>query len=361
MHSLKKKVVLIEDSPIALEILQRMLNSSPEIDVVGTARNGEEGLEVIIKTQPDVICTDLLMENMDGLELTRRVMAENPRPILVISNYVQKTDIDNVFRLLQAGVVDVFPKPATNSPTDYEKLKAALIAKIKVLSHMKVMSKRQYKPLPDSGELTTSELGLKTNLSKLMATSRVQMIGLGGSTGSLQTIQKILNQLPSDFPLPVICVLHVGEGVLSGLVKWLSSECALRVKVAEVMEFPSPGTVYFAPEKNHLELDSQGAFIYSRTIRGEKYCPSITVTFKSVANYYGRATAGVLLSGIGNDGAAGLQTISAAGGITIAQNENIMFGMVKEAISLNAVQNLLSIEDIAPFLMGILCEKSGGF
>lgn len=354
MYSLKKKVVLIEDSPVALEILQRMLNSSSEIDVVGTARNGEEGLAVIIKTQPDVICTDLLMENMDGLELTRRVMAEDPRPILVISNYVQKTDIDNVFRLLQAGAVDVFPKPATNSPTDYEKLKAALIAKIKVLSHMKVIPKRQYKQLPASCELTTSGSVSKTDSPRLMATSRVQIISLGGSTGSLQTIQKILNQLPSDFSLPVICVLHMGEGVLSGLVKWLSLECALRVKVAEVGEFPSPGTIYFAPEKNHLELNSQGAFIYSRVIPGEKHCPSITVTFKSVANYYGRATAGVLLSGIGSDGAEGLQTISQAGGITLAQNENAMFGMVKEAMSLNAVQHLLNIEEMVPYLLRIL-------
>ncbi len=353
MYSLKKKVVLIEDSPIALEILQRMLNSSSEIDVVGTARNGEEGLEVIIKTQPDVICTDLLMENMDGLELTRRVMAENPRPILVISNYVQKTDIDNVFRLLQAGAVDIFPKPATNSPTDYEKLKAALIAKIKVLSNMKLVPKRQYNQLA-STELTTSRSVSQTDSPRLMATSRVQIISLGGSTGSLQTIQKILNQLPSNFPLPVICVLHMGEGVLSGLLKWLSSECALRVKVAEIGEFPSPGIIYFAPEKNHLELDSQGAFIYSQALPGEKHCPSITVTFKSVADYYGKTTAGVLLSGIGSDGAEGLQTISQAGGITLAQNENAMFGMVKEAISLNAVQHLLNIEEMTSFLLRIL-------
>src|SRR4028118_2117687 len=136
------KVVLVEDSSVALEILQRLLNSSPEVEVVGTARDGLEGLEVITRTKPDVICTDLLMENMDGLELTKRVMAEDPRPILVISNFVQKADVDNVFRLLQAGAADVFPKPSTDSPTDYEQLKAALVTKIKVLSNMKVAAKR---------------------------------------------------------------------------------------------------------------------------------------------------------------------------------------------------------------------------
>src|SRR4028118_1450981 len=138
-----KKVVLVEGSPVALEILQRLLNSSPEVDVVGTARNGVEALEVITRTKPDVICTDFMMESMDGLELTKRVMAEDPRPILVISNFVQKTDVDNVFRLLQAGVSDVFPKPTTDSPTDYERLKSALVTKIKILSNMKVSQRRQ--------------------------------------------------------------------------------------------------------------------------------------------------------------------------------------------------------------------------
>ena len=154
----QKKVVLVEDSPIALEILQRLLNSSPEVAVVGTARDGEEGLEVITKTQPDVICTDLMMENMDGLELTKRVMAQDPRPILVISNFVQNTDIDTIFRLLQAGAADVFPKPTTGSPTDYEKIKAALIAKIKVLSSMNVAAKpqQQKQPLTPPGSPTTS-------------------------------------------------------------------------------------------------------------------------------------------------------------------------------------------------------------
>lgn len=192
------KVVLVEDSPVALEILQRLLNSSPEVDVVGTARNGAEGLEVINRTRPDVICTDFHMENMDGLELTKRVMADDPRPILVISNFVQKTDIDNVFRLLQAGAADVFPKPSTDSPTDYDRLKSALIAKIKVLSSMKVTQRRQQQPLTGSVKPITSgafsgNQPLMTNVS-----SRVKVISIGASTGGLQAIQKIVCQLPGN-------------------------------------------------------------------------------------------------------------------------------------------------------------------
>jgi len=134
----KIRVVLIEDSIVALEILQRLLNSSNEVEVVGTATDGVEGLEVIAKTQPDVICTDLQMQRMDGLEFTKAVMERFPRPVLVISNAVQPTDVDNIFNLMQAGALDFFPKPTTGTATDYEKLKDTLVTKIKVLASKRV-------------------------------------------------------------------------------------------------------------------------------------------------------------------------------------------------------------------------------
>lgn len=134
----KIKVVLIEDSIVALEILQRLINSSTEAEVVGTATDGAEGLQVIARTQPDVICTDLQMPNMDGLEFTKRVMSEFPRPILVISNAVHPTDVDNIFNLMQAGALDFFSKPTSGTATDYQKLRDTLITKIKVLASKRV-------------------------------------------------------------------------------------------------------------------------------------------------------------------------------------------------------------------------------
>ena len=128
------KVVLVEDSTVALEILHRLLDSSPEVEVVGTAQDGLQGLAVIAQTKPDVICTDLTMPNMDGLEFTKQVMAKFPRPVLVVSNYVHPSDVDNIFDLMSAGAVDFFPKPNAGTATDYEKLKGALITKIKVLA-----------------------------------------------------------------------------------------------------------------------------------------------------------------------------------------------------------------------------------
>ncbi|MEM1241375.1 MAG: response regulator [Cyanobacteria bacterium P01_H01_bin.26] len=132
------KVVLVEDSAIALQILQRLIDSSPEVDVVGTAQDGAEGLKVIAKTMPDVICTDLQMPRMDGLEFTEKVMSEFPCPILVVSNTVHPADVDNIFNLMQAGALDFFPKPTSGTAMDYEKLKNSLITKIRVLASKKV-------------------------------------------------------------------------------------------------------------------------------------------------------------------------------------------------------------------------------
>ncbi|SRR5579883_144797 len=351
MTTSKRKVVLVEDSPIALEILQGLLESSPEVDVVGTARNGVEGLEVINKTHPDVVCTDLFMENMDGLELTQRVMAESPRPILVISHFVGKKDFENVFRLLQAGAVDVFPKPTTDAPTDYTKVRDALITKIKILANMKLDTNRQRLSTCVESLPSSSLLGSIPQVTN--AVSGLQVIAIGASTGSLQSIQKILSQLPMNFSLPIMCTMHITEGFLAGLVNWLSCECPLKVKIAEVGETPAPRTVYFAPEKNHLELDVHGKFMYSRATVTQKYCPSITIMFKSLASYYGKTTAAVLLSGLGTDGSEGLQAISQVGGITIAQQEtgSALFGMVRQAHTLGAVQQMLGVEEIAPFLL----------
>jgi chemotaxis response regulator CheB len=131
------KVVLVEDSVVALEVLERLLNSSPDIDVVGTARDGADALRVIQQTKPDVICTDLQMPTMDGLEFTQKLMAQNPLPVLVISNAVHPNDVENIYSLMKAGALDFFPKPSSGSATDYEKIKSALVTKIKVLSTKK--------------------------------------------------------------------------------------------------------------------------------------------------------------------------------------------------------------------------------
>jgi two-component system, chemotaxis family, protein-glutamate methylesterase/glutaminase len=334
------KVLLVEDSLIALELLQRLLRSSPEVEVVGTARNGQEALELIPKVNPDVICTDLHMEPIDGLELTKQVMTRFPRPILVISNSVQEDDTKNIFGLLQAGAVDIFPKPTSGDYTEYEQVKHRLIAKIKMLSQVSVKAR--------SAAGTLGSIPDRTNDA-----GTFRAIAIGASTGGPQAIHKIITSLPPNFPVPIICAQHIGDGFLAGLISWLKEDSQLNVKVAQIGETPAPGTVYFAPERAHLEFDAQGKFIYSNFVTATGTCPSIDTLFRSVARIYGRSSVGMLLTGMGTDGVVGMEAISAAAGKTIAQDEQscLVFGMSKLAIAAGKVEHVMNLTEIAPFLV----------
>lgn len=359
------KVLLVEDSPIALEILQRLLQSSPDISVVGTASNGKEALEMIPKVQPNIICTDLHMKGMNGLELTQQVMAKFPRPILVISNSVQQQDTDNIFKLLQAGAIDVFPKPITGMPSDYERVKHQLINKLKILAGVSVFTRK----LPKENNIaiaTEKSFNCEQIITQnflpvdIDFASSIKIIAIGASTGGPQALHKIFSQLPNNFPLPIVCIQHISEGFLQGFVNWLDLECQLKVKIAQEGESPLPGTIYFGKESHHLELNSLNKFTYTTSNPVDGHCPSITVLFQSLAKYYGKKIASILLTGMGKDGVAGMQAIAAVGGLTVAQDEktSVVFGMPKEAIVRGVVDYVLPVQEIAPFFLKIVPGKT---
>ncbi|AOY82222.1 chemotaxis-specific protein-glutamate methyltransferase CheB [Moorena producens JHB] len=365
------RVLLVEDSPIALVALKRILNSSEQIEVVGEAGTGLEALNLIPKVQPDVICTDLHMPQMNGLELTSEVMALYPRPILVVSVSVQQEDTEQIFQLLDAGAVDILPKPSAGMTTDNHLLQQQLINKIKILSGVKVFTKNRKSILGtekqgSSGKGELPEMDYSTNQNQIGGVSQTgnlaafssnyyskpRVVVIGASTGGPQALNEIFTQLPSNFPLPVICVQHISLGFLEGFIDWLASSCPLSVQIAQPGDMPKPGRIYFPPEQQHLELDAMGRFICSDSEPLEGHRPSVTVTFKSVAKFYGKATVGILLTGMGRDGATGMQTIAEVGGLTIAQDEatSLVFGMPKEAIALGVVKQVLAIGAIAPRL-----------
>ena len=347
------KVYLVEDSPVALTILQRILSSSSEIKIIGTASNGISALKHIPHLQPDVVCTDFFMGKMDGLELTQKLMAQFPRPILVISDVVTANDTEKVDRLLDAGVVDVFPKPETGFIEDYEQQKEALINKLKVLSGVKVFSKVNY-PNFQSNSIKSHQH--QDRVEKSLCSPEItdyQIVAIGVSTGGPKALEKIISKLPADFPLPIVCTQHISIGFLNNLINWLSLVSQLKVKIAEIGEKPLPGTVYFAPEQYHLEIDSRGRLCYSQALSFNIHCPSATIMMQSLAKFYGKSMIGILLTGMGKDGVLGMEEIYRYGGLTIAQDEasSVIFGMPQEAINLGVVQKVLSIEEIAPFLL----------
>lgn len=345
------KVFLVEDSPVALNILQRILNSSPDIEVIGTANNGVKALQQIPQLKPDVVCTDLLMGKMDGLELTRNLMSEFPLPILVISDLVTDRDTQKIGQLLEAGVVDVFPKPETGFIKDYERQTNNLVNKLKILSGVKVFTKKINRN--NKTNLTESQ---SDRLQNKIHTTHYQIVAIGVSTGGPKAIQQIISQLPVDFPLPIVCTQHISVGFLNSLISWLSMETKLKVKVAQIGETPLPGTLYYAPEHYHLEIDRRGNFAYSSSPAVNNHRPSVTTMFQSIAQFYGSSVIAILLTGMGRDGVVGMQEIHQCGGLTIAQDKNssVIFGMPQEAIKLGIVDRVLSLEKIAPFLLNTI-------
>jgi two-component system, chemotaxis family, protein-glutamate methylesterase/glutaminase len=347
-------VLLVDDSLIALTILSRMLSTSPDIQVVGKARSGREALELIPRLQPAVICTDLHMPDMDGLELTKEIMGRFPRPILVVSSAVHPEDAHNVFSLLEAGAIDVLPKPHGGLAADERGIAQELIRKIKIISGVVALTRRQ-KILPGLGEP-------RARPSSPPSPPRSRIVAVGASTGGPQALRTILAQLPADFPAPVLCVQHISEGFLGGLVEWLATHCPMPVKIAQSGEQPLVGTIYFPQEGAHLEIDRGGRLLCSHKAPVDGHRPSVSATFKAVADYCGDGAIGVLLTGMGSDGAQGMQEIYEAGGITIAQNEesSVVFGMPKQAIALGAVKYVLPVNKIGFMLQELLVASRRG-
>jgi two-component system chemotaxis response regulator CheB len=347
------RVLLVDDSIITLAILKRILASAPEIQVVGTAINGQEALDIIPTLQPDVICTDLNMPVMDGLELTRAVMKKFPRPILVLSVSVQKEQTSNIFQLLEAGAIDVMAKPLGGVGMEYGLDARELIGKIKILAGVVVIRKHWKEPYataPSSG-----------NIMPLIKAAPLRIIGIGASTGGPQAFHEILTHLPGNLPVPVICVQHISEEFMQGLVDWLAPQCQLKIMTAETGIEPQPGTVYFPRGGSHLIVDSQGRLECTNGSIYDGHRPSVSVTFKSLAQHYGSEAAGVLLTGMGRDGVEGMLAIAQTGGTTIAQDEesSIVFGMPKEAIAANAARYVLPLPKIASALLKLLNQDTG--
>ncbi|MEO5340864.1 MAG: chemotaxis-specific protein-glutamate methyltransferase CheB [Magnetococcus sp. MYC-9] len=342
------RVLIVDDSPIARLVLTKMVNAASDMEVVGSAVNGEEALTLIPRLMPQVICTDLHMPKMDGLALTREVMARHPLPILVVSISVhQNSDDNNIFELLEAGAIDVFPKPRGGLESAGEALTQELATKIRILSGV-VPIRRHRAGLRSSGGDVTTTTGPLTARPRATAAPPA-LVAVGASTGGPQALLTIFSALPAKFPLPILCVQHISHGFLEEMVSWLNLHTPLMVQVAQVGEQPRPGHIYFPPEDRHLLVNDQGCFVMGAGTETDAHRPAVDQTFFSVAKCYQERGIGVLLTGMGRDGADGMLAITQAQGTTIAQDEGscVVFGMPKQAIDLGAVDKVLPINRIA--------------
>lgn len=341
----RTRVLLVDDSALTLAVLKRMLAPFADIEVVGTAGNGKDAIEMIPRVQPQVICTDLHMPVMDGLHLTKEIIAKYALPILVVTVSVEEGS-KNVFQLLEAGALDVLSKPLAGGDGASRAFAHELVMKIRILRVVKVLHKGS------SANPETSPAPSLTAHDSAVPRKPLRIVVIGASTGGPQSLRSILSGLPSDFPVPLVCVQHISEGFLQGLVAWLGSQCRLEVKIAWPGTAPRAGAVYFAPEGSNLEFDAGGRFVLSADPRDAGHWPSVTVTMRSAAQAFGSAAAAVLLSGMGNDGADGMRAVAQAAGVTIAQDKRscVVFGMPKAAIEMGAAQYVLSPAGISDLL-----------
>ncbi len=346
------RVLVVDDSSLQRNMLIGMLQADAGIEVVGWASNGEEAIVAVERLKPDLVTMDLRMPIMDGLTASERIMREHPTPILMVTGSVSRSNQGMITQALKAGVLGILAKPSATSPTAGDEF----VRMVKGLAQVRVRGRRR----TDSILKNQSSFTLQPRATIIQAVSpqleRVRVIGIAASTGGPPVLQTILTQLPSDFEIPVLIVQHIASGFARSLVDWLSPLCNIPVQLA-VPGTPLTAGIFIASD-THLTL-RKGMLSSSLEPAVSGHKPSATVLFRSLAQEFGAHALGVVLTGMGNDGAAGLADLKQAGGMVIAQDKtsSVIHSMPASAIALGISDAILNPEEIASTLAKLKLEK----
>lgn len=337
----KIKVLIVDDSILFQRMLRDNLSKDPMIEVIGVASNPYEARDMIVKERPDVMTLDLEMPRMGGLEFLRKLMPQMPIPTVVLT-----TLSDKVFDAMNAGAVDFVAKPTGQDRTHVENfIRSELVTKVKIASTVKVDKLKKVKP---EYRRTTGPI----------SNTKQKIIAIGASTGGTEAIFDVISKFEQDIP-GVVIVQHMPPGFTQMYANRLNSQCKVAVKEAQDGDKVVPGQVLIAPGDKHMRLKKVGG-VYSVECKvGEKvsgHCPSVDVLFKSVAESAGKDAIGVILTGMGKDGAAGLLQMRQAGALTVGQNQEscVVYGMPKEAYNCGAVLHQEHLDDIADRVYALL-------
>lgn len=338
MPGKRVRVLIVDDSPLFRDALREILDGDLEVEVVGTSVDGKQAVADTARLGPDVVTMDIHMPVMNGLDAIERIMAEHPTPILVLtSNASEKT----IFQALGRGALELMMKPTVwpGSRKEQDELRR----RVKLLATIRVMRLRP-KARP---EVTAVE-------RPPAPTAAGRVLAIAGSTGGPQALHRILSSFPAGFPTGVVAVQHISEGFAVGLAEWLDNECAIRVRLARNGDRVAPGLALIAPEGFHLRLSGKnGEVVLDDSPPLDGHRPSATLLFRTAAHVFGSRAIGVILTGMGRDGAEGLRDIYRYGGTTIAQDQSssVVFGMPKAAIELGVVNAVLPLDEIPWALM----------
>ncbi|GEJ55402.1 chemotaxis-specific protein-glutamate methyltransferase CheB [Anaeromyxobacter diazotrophicus] len=340
------RVLVAEDSLTIRKRLVEVLAQDPEIAVIAEAEDGKQAIELCERLRPDVVTLDMMMPVMTGVAAAEHIMAYCPTPILVVSASTNRGELYRTYDALAAGAIDVLDKPRGDElDGDWEaRLRATvkLVARIKVITHLR-------------GRFSGSARGRPAATPVFPSAGRppLEVLALGGSTGSPGAVVEILRALPRGFRLPVLLVIHINEPFGKAFAEWLDAQLSVRVRYARDGERLAPGAgVLMAPPGRHLVVE-RGALRLDDGPERLSCKPSVDVLFESLARALGPAALGCLLTGMGKDGAEGLLAMRRAGAATVAQDEatSVVFGMPREAILLGAAERVLPLQEIGPALL----------
>ena len=339
--SQKIKVMVVDDSALVRKVITDILESDKDIEVIGTANNGKSAVFKNLTLNPDVITMDIEMPIMDGLEALQEIIKTNPKPVIMMSVLTQY-GAEATFRALEFGAIDFIPKPSNFLAMSMDDIAELLISKVKAVAHIPL--KISYNKDRTNRQLT--KLTVDSNQKRVQ-----KIVGIGTSTGGPSALQRVLQKLPGNFPSPILVVQHMPPGFTKAFAERLDSLCYVSVKEAEDSEEAVDGCVYIAPGDSHIVMEKMNNKRIIRLSQSEKvsgHRPSADVLFQSMVKVGMENNIGVIMTGMGRDGAMGIKEIHNNGGYTIAQDEStsVVYGMNRVAVEMGAVDAVVDLDSI---------------
>jgi two-component system, chemotaxis family, protein-glutamate methylesterase/glutaminase len=344
------RVLVVEDSLVERTLLVSILSTDSDIEVLGAVKSGSAALAFLAQQKPDVITMDVTMPGMDGYEATRKIMETTPVPIIMVGESWNPEEIDATFRAMESGAVAELAKPTGIGSPSYEEAAQRFVQTVKAMAEVKVVRRwSRQRRFTSSHELKDGNVA---DARQGPDSGEVHLVAIGSSTGGPAVLQTVLANLRKEFAPPVVIAQHIAPGFLEGLAKWLGQTTGRPVHIAGQRERLVSGHVYLAPDGFHMGIEHPGTIVLSKEAPEHGMRPAVSYLFRSVTHTFGRTAIGVLLTGMGRDGAEELKQMRDGGSLTFAQDQetSVVFGMPGEAVRLGGAVYVLPPEKIAATL-----------